>query len=193
MAINSTQDKTFDKIDFTQQPHSPGEYDNCIFINCNFENVDLSEFKFVESEFKFCNLSLVKFTDTALRDIKFTECKMLGLRFDDCNQFGLSFSFDTCQLNHSSFFEMNIKKTYFKNCQLQETDFTQSNLTSTIFENCDLSQATFDNTNLENADFRTATNYSIDPELNRLKKAKFSIEGISGLLDKHDIKIENNF
>ncbi|MGB5462457.1 MAG: pentapeptide repeat-containing protein, partial [Aureibaculum sp.] len=33
-------------------------------------------------------------------------------------------------------------------------------------------------------------NYSIDPEKNPIKKAKFSQDGIGGLLDKYDIVIE---
>lgn len=43
---------------------------------------------------------------------------------------------------------------------------------------------------IEKVDFRTAFNYSMGPEINRIKKAKFSISGISGLLDKYDIDIE---
>ncbi|HUZ61183.1 MAG TPA: hypothetical protein VMU83_20575 [Hanamia sp.] len=35
-------------------------------------------------------------------------------------------------------------------------------------------------TNLEKADFRSAFNYSIDPELNEIKKAKFSSDELSG-------------
>ena len=31
---------------------------------------------------------------------------------------------------------------------------------------------------------------SFDPELNRIWKAKFSIDGVIGLLDKHDILID---
>jgi hypothetical protein len=41
---------------------------------------------------------------------------------------------------------------------------------------------------LEKADFRSAFNYTISPSLNRLKKAKFPREGLSGLLS--DIGIE---
>jgi len=70
-------------------------------------------------------------------------------------------------------------------------DFTECDLTGSIFENCDLTNATFDNTIIEKVDFRTAFNYSINPELNRIKKAKFSIQGISGLLSKYDIDIES--
>jgi uncharacterized protein YjbI with pentapeptide repeats len=115
---------------------------------------------------------------------------MLGLRFDSCNEFGLSFSFDSCQLNHCSFYKTKIKKTIFKNSQLQETDFAEADLTSVVFDNCNLIQAIFDHTILEKADFRTSCNYSIDPENNRIKKAKFSILGVSGLLEKYDIDIE---
>jgi len=49
--------------------------------------------------------------------------------------------------------------------------------------------ATFDKTMLEKADFRTAYNYSIDPDNNRIKKAKFSQSGLGGLLHKYDIVI----
>lgn len=115
---------------------------------------------------------------------------MLGLHFDTCSEFGLSFSFDSCQLNHSSFYKTKIKKTVFKNSQLQETDFVETDLTSAVFDNCNLQQAMFEQTTLEKADLRTSYNYSIDPETNRIKKAKFSFAGISGLLDKYDIEIE---
>ena len=60
----------------------------------------------------------------------------------------------------------------------------------TIFENCDLAKATFDNTIIEKADFRTSYNYSIDPEINHIKRAKFSLSGIHGLLDKYGLEIE---
>ncbi len=186
-----TQDQIFDKLDFTQEPLTKGEYENCKFTNCNFEETNLNDIKFMDCNFQDCNWSLVQLNGTVLREVKFKDCKMLGLQFESCNDFGLSFSFENCQLNHSTFFQMNIKKTIFRNCQLREIDFSESNLSNVIFDNCDLAQAIFINTVLDKADFRTAYNYSIDPESNRLKKAKFSILGISGLLDKYDLIIEN--
>lgn len=185
------QDQNFDKLDYTQEPLVKGEYENCTFTNCNFEETNLNDIKFISCDFHDCNWSLAQLNGTVLREVKFKDCKMLGLEFENCNDFGLSFSFENCQLNHSTFFQMNIKKTIFRNCQLREIDFSESNLTYVVFDNCDLAQAIFINTVLDKADFRTAYNYSIDPESNRLKKAKFSILGISGLLDKYDIVIEN--
>ena len=85
---------------------------------------------------------------------------------------------------------MKIKKTVFKSSQLHEVDFAEADLSNAIFDNCNLVQAVFDHTNIEKADFHTAYNYSINPETNKIKKAKFSIQGISGLLDKYEIDIE---
>jgi fluoroquinolone resistance protein len=185
-------DKTFDRNDFIQTPLAKGEYENCSFKNCNFADNDLSNFKFTDCEFIGCNLSLAKLHKTSLQDIKFKDCKMLGLRFDICADFNLSFSFDNCILDHASFYKTKIKKTFFKNSQLREADFTECDLTSSLFDNCDLTSATFDHTTIEKADFRTSYNYSIDPEKNRIKNAKFSLHGVSGLLDKYDIEIEGS-
>jgi len=48
----------------------------------------------------------------------------------------------------------------------------------------------FDNSILEAADFRNAYNFSIDPQTNRVKKAKFSFNNIAGLLDTFLVSIE---
>ena len=110
--------------------------------------------------------------------------------FNTCNPFGLSFSFDSCQLNNSSFYTTKIKNTVFKNSHLQETDFEEADLTGAVFSNCNLIQAVFNHPILEKADFRTSYNYSLDPEINRIRKAKFSLLGLSGLLDKYEIELE---
>ena len=119
----------------------------------------------------------------------FKDCKMLGARFDDCSKFGLELRFENCNLSHCSFYQVNLKKAVFKNTQLIEADLTQCDLSHAVLDGCDLMHASFDNTLLEQADLRTSFNYSIDPERNRIKKAKFSQTGIAGLLDKYDIEI----
>jgi fluoroquinolone resistance protein len=192
------EEKTFDKIDFTQTPLSKGEYEYCTFLNCNLSYTNLSEIKFLECEFSGCNISLAKLTQTALTDIKFKNCKMLGLDFSGCNEFGFAVNFDTCILDNSLFYDLNssvkkrvkLKQTLFKNSQLHDVDFTECDLSAAVFDNCDLTRAIFQYTILEKADFRTAYNYSIDPKLNRIKKAKFSRSGLAGLLDKYDLELE---
>jgi len=85
---------------------------------------------------------------------------------------------------------MKLKNIRFHNCILKEIDFTETDLTGAKFENCDLHRSIFANSILEKADFRTAFNYTIDPELNRIKKAKFSLPGVLGLLARYNIEIE---
>jgi len=186
-----TEDKTFDKIDFTEHPLPKGEYENCFFINCNFSNSDLSEIKFLDCAFTGCNISLAKLAKTGLGDVKFKDCKMLGLRFDTCNKFGFSIQVDGCNLTNASFYQTKLIKTVFRNTELREMDFTEADLTGSVFDNCNLADTVFENTILEKADFRTSHNFSIDPEMNRVKKAKFSLHGLPGLLDKYNIEIDD--
>lgn len=113
---------------------------------------------------------------------------MQGLHFEACNPFLLEYQFTQCVLNLSSFYQTKSKKTSFQNCTLHEVDFTEADFSEAKFDTCDLAGALFDRTVLEKADFRSAINYTISPALNRLKKAKFSQDGLAGLLS--DIGIE---
>lgn len=73
---------------------------------------------------------------------------------------------------------------------MQEADFTDADHSSSRFDQCNLTRALFENTNLVKADLRTALNFSIDPERNKLKKARFDRMGLTGLLEKYDLVID---
>lgn len=182
--------ETFSKKDYTQNPLPQGEYENCIFENCNFSETSLSGSIFLECTFEGCNLSLAKLGNTAFRDVQFRDCKMLGLRFDQCNPFLFQITADNCNCNNASFYGTKLAKTTFRNTTFHEADFSGCDLTSAIFDRCDFLNATFDNTTLEKADLRTALNISLDPENNRIRKAKFSLVSLPGLLGKYDLEIE---
>jgi len=124
--------KTFDKNNFTQKPLAKGEYEFCVFNNCDFSGADLSDVKFFECEFVSCNLSNAKLAKTIFRDIKFRDCKMLGLSFENCNPFGFSIQADNCSLNHSSFYQTKLKKTTFRNTSFHEADFTDCDLSNSV-------------------------------------------------------------
>jgi len=183
-------DQIFEKKDYTEKPLAVADYDACTFINCNFSGSDLSNINFSECEFQGCNLSMSKLAKTGIKDVKFTNCKLLGLHFQDCSDFLFAATFEDCILNLSSFCNRKMKKTIFRNCTMHETEFAETDLTNAVFDNCDLANASFLHSILEKADFRTSYNYSIDPERNKMKKAKFSKENVAGLLDKYDIEVE---
>ncbi len=98
--------------------------------------------------------------------------------------------FNNCSLNYTYFFKKKLQKTKFDNCQIQEANFTEADLTGASFNQCDLLNTVFEQTNLSKADFRSAEHFAINPEKNTIKKAKFSYDGLRGLLYQYDIVIE---
>lgn len=189
--MSVTEDQLFSKEDFVENPLPGGTYDNCKFINCNFEKADVSGVQFCDCTFTGCNLTMINAPMAVFNDARFIDCKMIGIHFEQCSDFIFMVSFDRCNLNHSSFFKRKLKKTRFEGCTLHNTDFTGTDLSAAIFDNCDLLDAKFEQTVLEKADLRTAFNYNLDPDQNKIKKAKFSLAGIQGLLAKFDIVIES--
>ena len=181
--------ESFDKKDYTREPFPSGEYEDCRFVNCNFEKLDLTGIKFIQCEFVGCNLSISTLLNTSLGDVFFKDCKMLGLHFEQCNNFGFHVRFENCNLEHSSFYQVNLKNTSFVASALKEVDFTQAILAGSLFNECDLKDAKFEGTDLRKVDFRTAINFSIDPETNKVTNAKFSSTTVGGLLDKYNIEI----
>ncbi len=184
-------DKVFEKIDFSQQKLPKGEYEHCRFINCQFNGCNLSHYRFIDCEFENCEMSLVVFDQTALQNVKFKTTKLTGVSFEKCNPFLLTLKFDQCKLNLASLANLNIPGTHFLSCDMVEINLTGTYLRDAIFDNCDLDHAIFYKTDLTNADLRTAYNYIIDPENNRLKNARFSFPACKGLLTKYDVCIEN--
>ncbi len=184
------QDRKLDKILFAEKFPAPHEFVGCEFSGCHIANTDLSGHEFEDCTFRGCDLSLAIIKNCTFRDVRFEECKMLGLQFHTCNKFLFSASFTRCMVNLSSFYQLNLKNTSFIASSLREVDFSECNLTQARFDECDLADALFDHTNLEKADLRTATNFRIDPDNNRIRKARFSMQGALSLLAKYNIDIE---
>ncbi len=133
---------------------------------------------------------MAKVTHAGMSTVAFLNCKVVGVDFSRCLPLLFAVSFEKCSLDYSIFIKNRLKKTKFKECSIREADFTEADLTGASFDNCDLSNTLFCRTNLSQADFRTSRNYSINPELNTVRKAKFSFSGIAGLLRQYDIIIE---
>ncbi|WP_269225027.1 pentapeptide repeat-containing protein [Flavobacterium eburneipallidum] len=182
--------KTFEKVSFIDKKVNNREFEDCVFKNCDFSNSNFSNNTFMDCEFIDCNLSMTQLDGTSLKTVDFKNCKLLGIQFNACADFMFGVSFQDCVLDYSSFSNKKMPKTKFHSCSMKEVSFIGTNLTNSTFENCNLDNAIFNDTQLAGVDFRTATNFKIDPEFNPMRKAKFSTQGIVGLLDKYDIKIE---
>ena len=182
--------KTFEKVNYINKKISNREFEDCVFKNCDFSNSDFSNNTFMDCEFIDCNLSMLNLSGSSLKSVNFKNCKLLGIHFHTCLDFLFTVQFQDCVLDYSSFTNKKMPKTKFNFCSMKEVSFVGSNLTQSVFENCNLENAIFNDTQLAGVNFTSAYNYKIDPEFNPMKKARFSSQGIVGLLDKYDIKIE---
>jgi len=178
-------DSFFDKIATLPS----GDFEGCRFTHCDLGGAGLSGINFTECVFEDCNQSGAKILQTTFNDVKFLRCKILGLHFETASQYLFTVSFEHSTLDLCSFYQCKMKKTLFNHCSLQETDFTETVLTEAIFDGCNLRGAKFENTVLEKADLRTAINFTVNPEINKIRKAKFSYPGVLALLDKYGIVI----
>lgn len=181
--------QTFEKENYFGKRITDREFDGCIFKNCDFSNCDFSGTVFLDCQFIDCNLGMMTVIKSGFKTVFFKTCKVLGIQFHDCDDFLFNVHFEDCNLDYSSFARKKMPKTKFINSSLREVSFIAADLTGSEFVNVNLERAVFNETQLKDVDFTTAYNYSIDPEFNPMKKAKFSVQGIPGLLDKYDIKI----
>lgn len=181
--------KTFEGIIYTEKVVKGREFQSCVFKKCDLSNTDLSHNKFLECTFEDCNLSMVTLGGSTLNDAVFVNCKMLGINFSDCLSLLFSVKFDFCILDYSSFMGRKMLKTPFLRSSLKEVTFSQANLSGSTFDGSNLMGAIFNRTDLSSVNFVNAYNYIIYPELNNIKNAIFSSQGLAGLLSSYQIKI----
>ena len=190
MSDSLHQEKTFNSKNFAEKKISGKEFDRCTFTNCDFSSSTINQTDFLDCLFDNCNFSIANLNHSGLKNCDFVNSKLVGVDFSVCNDFLFSVNFKNCQLDYSTFFQKKMKKTQFIDCSLKEVDFSEVELTEAVFVSCDLIGAVFENTLLVKADLRTAINYSIDPEKNKIKKARFSLPAVTGLLNKYQILID---
>ncbi|RQP12366.1 MAG: pentapeptide repeat-containing protein [Chryseobacterium sp.] len=184
------EEQDFNKLSFVSAEVQGTEFNLCRFDNCDFSDCAFHETIFTDCEFSNCNFTSVDLADCALKNVRFADCKMLGLDFTGCRDFLFKANFDNCRLDYSVLSGKDLRKTSFKGCSLLQADFTDCNLSAAVFTSARLDGAVFVACNLEKADFRSALGYEIDPDKNRLKNARFSADGLGGLLTKYEIKID---
>lgn len=183
------EDQTFTRITVSHPIFNSRQFENCKFVNCDLSNANLGGILFIDCVFEDSNLSLANMSGTGLQHIRFKHCKLSGLNFSRSLDFLMEMHFDNCILDNAVFYKKKNKKAVFKDCSMIETDLTEADLSDCKFDNCNMQRTFFDQTILKNADLSTSYNFIIDPDNNDIKKAKFSVHGLAGLLVKYDIKV----
>ena len=189
MASVQRSEQLIERINQKEKPLDAGTYEECVFRNCSFQNADLWDYRFIDCRFESCDISMASLHHSVFNQVDFSGCKMLGISFPQAERLGFSVSFEDCQLAHCSFEKMKLRKTKFIRCQMQQVDFSEADLAQSDFSGSDLSDSVFDQCNLEQVDFREAVGFNIDPERNKMKKAKFRSDMLAGLLGKYRLQI----
>ncbi len=164
------------------------------FEQCQFKKLDLSRkaftgSSFVNCRFDDCDLSRVELGNTKLYDVTFLDCKLNHVDFSPCNAFAFHVDFQKCQLDYTVFLNRKLRKTNFVECSLREAQFLRCEMVGAVFNHCDLELARFEKNNLTQADFSSSYNLTVDPDENKVKKARFSLYNLPGLLTKYDLVI----
>ena len=164
-----------DKIDFR-------EFYDCVFANCSFHEVDFKGSRFINCTFDSCDLSLAQMTRAAFRGTVFKNCKMIGIDWSVSSSPLLAEFFD-CDLSYASFAHIDLSQGKITRCKAHEVYFWETNLTQADFSGTDFQDSQFKDSNLTKADFSTARSYTISPNANVLKEAKFSLPEAVSLLN----------
>ncbi|RZL27797.1 MAG: pentapeptide repeat-containing protein [Pedobacter sp.] len=180
-------DQVFEKITHLVTGAKQTQFEDCTFKNCDLTEANFNGCNFINCSFINCNLSMVKFVQNGLDHIQFTDCKMVGADFSNAKDFLFGVNFSNCILDYGALMKKKNRKAKFENCSLKGADFTEADLTETKFVNCDFDRAIFMQSTLNGANFISSFNYTIDPERNSMRKAKFAASGLAGLLTNYGI------
>lgn len=185
----NSEGQVFKSEDFSKKSLESNSFINCSFDRCNFSESILRNAKFCSCTFTNCNFSLIKLEGSRLQDVWFVDCKIVGAEFFKCDKTFFSVFFKNSLLHYCNFSDLIMKNATFNGCKLKENHFTNTYLVSADFSHADLSGTIFHKCDLSKADFSTATQYDINPEANKIKKAKFSLPEAANLLKGFDIII----
>jgi fluoroquinolone resistance protein len=190
--ISSQEDyseRTFESVEGKGLVVEESQFENCVFVKCNLGGATFKRCKFIDCIFEHCDLSNLQIQGATFRSTTFKDCKSVGINWANANAI-THLNFEKCVLNYAVFSGLDLRKCALKSCVAREADFADANLSEVDCRGTDFTAARFSNTNLMKADLRGATNYSIRPEDNKLKKAKFSLPEATLLLYGLDIVLE---
>jgi fluoroquinolone resistance protein len=184
------EEREWRDIHWQRQAPPQGAYDLCRFVHCDLSNAVLTGYHFTDCLFADCDFSNADLRGVVFNDATFEGCKLTGLHFEECHHIPFGVRFQGSILTLASFTKMMLRKTMFHDCRLTETDFSGADLREAVFTGSDLDRAIFSECNLERADFRKTINCTLDPARNRMRRSKFSLEGLPGLLSAYGLDIE---
>jgi fluoroquinolone resistance protein len=174
-----TRDDRFEGEEFADADVSGVDLSDKDFTGCTFRRVTLPEsvwrgVRLEDCEFASCDLARAKPAKLSLRGATFVACRLTGIEWSDLAA-NPTVSFTECNLQYSSFIDVNLTGTSFRRCRLIETHFVDVRLTEADFAGSDLSGTTFEGCDLTRADFGEAIGLYLEASKNKVKGARISV------------------
>lgn len=182
------QDLKFSQGEFSEQELKDTEFTGCSFEKINFEKTKFKYVRFEGCTFNKCNMSLIKITGSRFIDCTFKDSKMIGINWQEAEG-PIEIVMQSCTLDYSVFYGLDLRRVEITDSMAKEVNFENADLSKGKFNGTDFYLSKFKNTNLSFADMRDSKNYDINPEFNRIKKARFSMPEAMTLLQCFDIEI----
>jgi uncharacterized protein YjbI with pentapeptide repeats len=168
----------------------PVDHEAICFRDCDFRGADFGTRRFVDCVFEDTNLTEVRWRGATLNGVAFKGAKLLGADLAQLRTAFLSLSFEDTRMDYANLGGLGLAKTRFVGCSLVDVGFVNADLSGAVFVRCDLSGAVFRGTNLSGADLRGAEGFVIDPEANKIQKAKVSVHGLAGFLTRYKLEVD---
>lgn len=189
------QDERFLRLTAHDRRFSEIEFANCTFERCAFARCVFYRCSFTDCRFNVCDLSGVEAPNSRFAGVRFTGSRLTGIDWtvagdSTLSKLLLSLDFEECVLNYSSFFGMNLAGRTITRCTAHDVDLREADLTGASLTRTDFERALFRATNLSRADLTDATNYDIDPTVNTVSRARFSLPEALSLLRGFDVIVE---
>ena len=189
-------DEQFQRLSQESSTIDSSKFDGCSFADCNFNGTSFRSCRFIDCSFYGCDLSLAQVVNCTFTRVAIESCKSIGINWAQANWSDTGIqkkvSFVESAINHSIFIGLDLTGIKIINCSVHEVDFRESDLTKADFSGSDLTKSIFGNTILSGADLSHARNYQINPCVNKLTGAKFSLPEALALLYSMDILIDED-
>ena len=189
--LNATEfiDVTFEDLDLLAVDFTGKEFERCTFRRCKLPESRWIRARLEDCVFETCDLSRMMPRTMELHGVTFQDTRLSGVEFVELGLLPIV-TFNGCDLRYASFTNLRLRATAFVKCTMREVNFVDVDLTKADFTDTDLTGGTFQRCVLHECNLTRATSVFVDPQQNRVKGLRVSLEAAVTLAQSFGIVVE---
>ncbi|MBL0171715.1 MAG: pentapeptide repeat-containing protein [Gemmatimonadaceae bacterium] len=182
-------DRLFEDLELHAADLTGKEFERCTFRRCKLPESRWANARLEDCVFEACDLSRMVPRRMVLSGVRFADTRLSGVDWEDLGLLP-DVSFAGCDLRYASFVKVPLRAVRFVNCVIRDASFVDSDLTKADFTDTDLTGTSFRGCLLKEANLTRATGVYVDPQQNRAKGARISLEAAVTLVRSFGIVVE---